>query len=104
MLYYVDESYCHQNHFPINCYFHPDRPAVVRPAGKGQRLIMVHAISVHGLAFAEDEDGERPVPDEFDSEIYPTAEMVYRVKSSRGDYHGARCTRKVVQCMLVTKL
>ena len=34
---YMDESYIHQNHFPINAYFHPDRPEVVRPAVKGQR-------------------------------------------------------------------
>ena len=34
---YVDESYVHQNHFPSDCWFHPDRSDVVRPAGKGQR-------------------------------------------------------------------
>ena len=44
-------------------------------------------LSRHGLAFAEDEDGQRPTPAEFDSAPYPTAEMIYRAKSSRGDYH-----------------
>ena len=80
VMYYIDESYVHQNHFPLCAYFHPDRPEVVRPAGKGQRCIIVHAASRHGLAFAE-VNGERPSPDEFDSAPYPTAEMVYRAKS-----------------------
>ena len=31
--------------------------------------------------------GNGPQPSEFDSGVYTTAEMVYRVKSSRGDYH-----------------
>ena len=86
ILVYVDESYVHQNHFPKDCWFHPDRPHVVRPAGKGQRLIIVHAISKDGLVYAH-VDGERPQPAEFDSGRYPTAEMVFRAKSSRGDYH-----------------
>jgi len=77
----------HQNHFPRDCWFHPDRPHVVRPAGKGQRLIIVHAISKDGLIYSCLADGERPKPAEFDSGIYPTAEMVFRAKSSRGDYH-----------------
>ena len=34
---YMDESsYVHQNHFPKRCWFHPDRPKVTRPRGKGQ--------------------------------------------------------------------
>ena len=83
----MDESYIHHNHFPKDCWWYPDRPDVVRPVGKGQRLIIVHAISRHGLAFANGVDGERPQPSEFDSGVYTTAEMVYRAKSSRGDYH-----------------
>lgn len=79
VVYYMDESYIHQNHFPEGAWFHPDRPA-----GKGQRLIIANAISLLGLA---EVDGERPTPGELDSSVYPTSEMVYRAKSSRGDYH-----------------
>ena len=39
------------------------------------------------LAYANDEDGERPQPAEFDSRVYTTAEMIFRAKSARGDYH-----------------
>ena len=46
----------------------------------------MHSICLHGLVFAE-EEGSRPEPSEFDSGVYCTAEMVFRAKSSRGDYH-----------------
>ena len=59
----------------------------MRPAGKGKRLIIVHAISIFGLAFANEADGERPQPSEFDSDVFRTAEMIWRAKSTRGDYH-----------------
>ena len=46
----------------------------------------MHVISKDGLIYSR-VDGERPQPAEFDSGKYPTAEMVFRAKSSRGDYH-----------------
>ena len=85
---YMDESYVHQNHFPKECWYHPDRPTVTRPAGKGQRCIIVHAITKDGLLrYCPLGDDNPPAPGEFDSGIYTTAEMVYRAKSARGDYH-----------------
>ena len=87
VVYYVDESYVHQNHFPEDCWYHPERPDVVRPAGKGQRLVIVHAIALTGLAFKPDADGNPPRPDEFDSSVCENAEMIFRAKSARGDYH-----------------
>ena len=85
---YMDESYVHQNHFPEKCWFHPDRPQVTRPAGKGQRLIIVYAITKDGLLrYCPAGDDKPPCPGEFDSGIYPTSEMIYRAKSARGDYH-----------------
>ena len=85
---YMDESYVHQNHFPKNCWFHPDRPKVTRPAGKGKRLIIIYAITVDGLLrYCPAGEDNPPAPGEFDSGIYPTSEMVYRAKSARGDYH-----------------
>ena len=85
---YMDESYVHQNHFPSKCWFHPDRPRVTRPAGKGQRLIIVYAITIDGLLrYCPAGDTNPPSPGEFDSDIYPTSEMIYRAKSARGDYH-----------------
>ena len=88
VLVYMDESYVHQNHFPKECWYHPGRPKVVRPAGKGQRLIIVHAITKHGLLrYCARGPDNPPAPAEFDSSIQPTAEMVFREKSARGDYH-----------------
>ena len=88
ILVYMDESYVHQNHFPKHCWFHPDRPKVTRPAGKGKRLIIVHAITRDGLLrYCPLGADNPPSPGEFDSSIHPTAEMVYRAKSARGDYH-----------------
>ena len=85
---FMDESYVHQNHFPKDCWFHPDRPTVTRPRGKGQRLIIVHAISKDGLVrYCARGDDNPPAPGEFDSSIHPTSEMIFRAKSARGDYH-----------------
>ena len=88
ILVYMDESYIHQNHFPAKCWLHPDRPHVTRPAGKGQRCIIVNAITLDGLLrYCPRGEDNPPAPGEWDSGIYPTAEMVYRAKSARGDYH-----------------
>ena len=82
---YMDESYVHQNHFPKECWFHPDRPKVTRPAGKGQRLIIVHAITKDGLLrYCARGDERPPAPSEFDSDIHPTSDMMFRAKN---DFH-----------------
>ena len=47
---YMDESYVHQNHFPARCW-HKKGKDVVRPRGKGKRLIIVHAVTKDGLLF-----------------------------------------------------
>ena len=72
---YMDESYAHQNHFPAKCWFHPQNPKVTRPRGKGQRLIIVYAITADGLLrYCPAGDDHPPAPAEFDSSIQCTCQ------------------------------
>jgi transposase len=66
---YLDETYLNKNHSNENTWFlNKDGPWVNKPSGRGQRLIIVHAITMEGWV-----DG---------------AELVFQAKSSTGDYHG----------------
>ena len=48
----------------------------------------MHAITKDGLLrYCPLGDDNPPAPGEFDAGIYITAEMVFRAKSVRGDYH-----------------
>lgn len=66
---YLDETYVnknHSNHF--TWYLDEDGPNVNKPSGKGQRLIIVNAITSNGWV-----DG---------------AKLVFEAKKRTGDYHG----------------
>jgi len=66
---YLDETYLNVNHSKDNTwYFEPDGPWVNKPAGKGPRLIIVHAITHQGWV--------------------PGAKLVFQAKQRTGDYHG----------------
>jgi len=66
---YLDETYLNVNHSKDNTwYFEPDGPWVNKPAGKGVRLIIVHAITHDGWV--------------------PKAKLVFQAKKRTGDYHG----------------
>lgn len=66
---YLDETYLNVNHSKDNTwYFEPDGPWVNKPAGKGPRLIIVHAITRQGWVHG--------------------AERVFQAKQRTGDYHG----------------
>ena len=48
---YMDESYVSANHARKLTWHHPDTPErrhVVRPSGKGKRLVLGHAFTQHG--------------------------------------------------------
>ena len=80
---YMDESYCHQNHYRGLCW-HKKNGTVIRPRGKGQRIIILHAVTKDGPLI---NDGELVYVDEFDSDEHPKAEMIFTAKKAQGDYH-----------------
>jgi hypothetical protein len=66
---YLDETYLNVNHSNDNTwYFEADGPWVNKPAGKGPRLIIVHAITALGWVRG--------------------AKLVFQAKRRTGDYHG----------------
>lgn len=66
---YLDETYINKNHSnQFTWYLDEDGPWVNKPAGKGPRWIIVHAITQAGWA--------------------PGAELVFQAKKRTGDYHG----------------
>ena len=66
---YLDESYVNKNHSnDFIWYSDIDGPWVQKPSGKGERLIIVNAITKDGWV--------------------PNAELVFKSSRRTGDYHG----------------
>lgn len=66
---YLDESYVNKNHSnDYIWYFGEDGPWVQKPTGKGERLIIMNAITIDGWV--------------------PKAKMVFKSTKKTGDYHG----------------
>ncbi len=66
---YLDETYVNKNHSRrFTWYLDEDGPWVNKPAGKGPRLIIVHAITANGWVNG--------------------AELIFQAKKRTGDYHG----------------
>ena len=66
---YLDESYVNKNHSnDYVWYFGEDGPWVQKPTGKGERLIIMNAITIDGWV--------------------PEAKMVFKSTKKTGDYHG----------------
>jgi hypothetical protein len=66
---YLDETFINRNHSnQFTWYFNEDGPEVNKPAGKGQRLIVVDAITREGWV--------------------QNARLVFEAKKRTGDYHG----------------
>ena len=66
---YLDESYVNKNHSnDFIWYFGEDGPWVQKPTGKGERLIILNAISQSGWV--------------------PNAKLVFKSTRKTGDYHG----------------
>lgn len=66
---YLDETFINRNHSnQFTWYFDEDGPEVNKPAGKGQRLIVVDAITREGWV--------------------QNARLVFEAKKRTGDYHG----------------
>ncbi|MEN8236751.1 MAG: hypothetical protein ABFQ95_04320 [Pseudomonadota bacterium] len=66
---YLDESYINKNHSnDYTWYFGEDGPWVQKPTGKGERLIIINAITSNGWV--------------------PNAKLVFKSTRKTGDYHG----------------
>ncbi len=66
---YLDETFINKNHSnQFTWYFEEDGPTVNKPSGKGERVIVVNAITMNGWV-----DG---------------AQLVFQAKRKTGDYHG----------------
>jgi transposase len=66
---YIDESYVNKNHSNDFIWFYgEDGPLIQKPTGKGERLIIVNAISKSGWI--------------------PGAKLVFKSNRKTGDYHG----------------
>jgi len=66
---YLDETFINKNHSnQFTWYFDEDGPDVNKPSGKGQRLIVVNAITLDGWV--------------------NNAQLVFEAKKRAGDYHG----------------
>ncbi len=66
---YLDESYVNKNHSnDLIWYFDEDGPWVQKPTGKGERLIILNAITADGWV--------------------PNAKLVFKATKRTGDYHG----------------
>jgi len=66
---YLDETYINKNHSnQFTWYLEEDGPWVNKPSGKGPRLIVVHAITLHGWV--------------------DKAQLVFEANRHTGDYHG----------------
>jgi transposase len=65
---YLDESYINKNHSNDNTwYFEEDDPIIGKPTGKGERLIIVNAITKDGWV--------------------PNCKLVFQASRKTGDYH-----------------
>jgi transposase len=66
---YLDETFINKNHSnQFTWYFDEDGPEVNKPSGKGERLIVVNAITLAGWV--------------------SNAKLVFEAKKKTGDYHG----------------
>jgi len=66
---YLDESYINKNHSKdFTWYFGDDGPTIQKPTGKGDRLIILNAITSNGWV--------------------PSAKLVFKSSRKTGDYHG----------------
>jgi len=81
---YLDESYVNKNHSnDFIWYSNEDGPWVQKPTGKGERLIIMNAMTQHGWV--------------------PNAKLVFKSTKKTGDYHG-QMNAQLFQKWFVEKL
>ena len=82
---YTDESYVNVNHARQFTWYNPGAPErndVVRPSGRGKRLVLLHAFTEHGwLALDPTVHNDR-----VDQKVL-SCEVIYEAEKADGDYH-----------------
>ena len=107
---YMDESFVHQAHASVYSYFLADKNGEVdsafgRTTGKGQRMIIVHAITKWGPLVTRVPVSDFPIEEgwfkakpkskgkqggkDFALQDEKTAEFLWQAKLAKGDYHAA---------------
>ena len=82
---WLDESYVNTNHASSYSWFNPKSKhsnLIGRKSGAGRRIIIVHAITQHGLLSAC-----RPLTSKPITEPHATAEWLWEAQKRTGDYH-----------------
>ena len=84
ILVYMDESYVHQRHSANYTWASPSDPVVHSGSGKGNRLIIVHAISRDGLLFCDGHNRQKGEPFNFIFDLrhfLPSASVYFRARN-----------------------
>jgi transposase len=94
VLVYTDESYVNTTHARKQTWFDPKAPTkneIVGQPGKGERLIILHAITKDGFLVTKDADGKPIEVSEDDAglcdRIVLSTELVFQAKVQYSDYH-----------------
>jgi hypothetical protein len=85
VLVYTDESFVNVNHSRKSTWYSPLAPEgndVVRPSGKGKRLVLLHAFTKHGW-LTDDSSVHNDRADQWAA----SCELVYEAEKADGDYH-----------------
>jgi hypothetical protein len=82
---YTDESYVNVNHARKFTWYHPEAPEkndVVRPSGKGKRLVLLHAFTQDGWLTRDSTIHNGRV-----DQCALSCELIYEADKGDGDYH-----------------
>lgn len=82
---YTDESYVNVNHARQFTWYHPEAPEsndVVRPSGKGKRLVLLHAFTLDGWLTHDSTVHNGRV-----DQCALSCELIYEADKGDGDYH-----------------
>jgi hypothetical protein len=103
---FTDESYIHRTHSRQQSWFPEANSTINRTASKGERLILLHAITTEGPLCQRDAnnkpvddllwDGQTPHPDTGRGGLL-TCETIWKATSSKGDYHDNMCSEMFMQ-------
>jgi hypothetical protein len=86
---FTDETYLHTNHSPLTSWVPEDAPFVGKTTSKGNRLIVLHAVTCNGFVAKLNVDGT-PIAEpalEGRRESCETAEWIWKANSKHKDYH-----------------
>jgi len=82
---YTDETYVNLNHSRVETWYKPGDPElghVVKPSGRGARVVILHAFSKDGWLMKDPKIFMNRA-----DQYLPSAELVYEAANSDGDYH-----------------